>query len=274
MKKRIVIPTLCFAMLSTPAFTKTVQTTEDNFPGRFLHPANVAAASSVKYVNVDPGSSLTLRSTASKTGAVLAKLPAGTSVTVYSTADGWAKVRALGKTGYVSAEYLSAGKVSTAPAKTVTKYVNVDPGSHLLLRKSAADNSAILGRLERGTSVKVLSVSGAWAKVAAGSKTGYVRAAYLSASKPGGASSGTPAPKTVTKYVNVDPGSHLLLRKSAADNSAILGRLERGTSVKVLSVSGAWAKVAAGSKTGYVRAAYLSASKPGGASSGSLPPKQ
>ncbi|WP_151705864.1 SH3 domain-containing protein, partial [Weizmannia acidilactici] len=160
MKKSLVIPTLCFAVMSTPAFTKAVQKPSGNAITKFLHPAAVAAETATKYVKVDQGSSLLLRSKASTKGSILARLPRGTSVTVYSTANGWSKVRALGKTGYVSAQYLSSTKITNASTKTVTKYVNVDPGSHLLLRQKASTNSAILASLSRGTSVKVLSTSG------------------------------------------------------------------------------------------------------------------
>ncbi|WP_151698203.1 SH3 domain-containing protein, partial [Weizmannia acidilactici] len=79
----------------------------------------------------------------------------------------------------------------------------------------------------RGTSVKVLSTSGSWAKVTVSGKTGYVHADYLSSSKvsTSGSTSSSSAAKTVTKYVNVDPGSHLLLRQKASTNSAILASL-------------------------------------------------
>ena len=104
-------------------------------------------------MQVEDGSQLNLRSSASTTGSVLTKLTTGIKVTVYSEANGWAKVKANGKEGYVSAKYLttsepsksstpSTPKIQSAPASvstpaakptTTTKYVQVEGGSRLNL---------------------------------------------------------------------------------------------------------------------------------------------
>ena len=97
-------------------------------------------------MQVGTGSRLNLRSSASTTGSVLTKLTNwDTKVTVYSESNGWAKVKANGKEGYVSAKYLttsepskssmpSTPKIQSAPASvsapaakptTTTKYVQV-----------------------------------------------------------------------------------------------------------------------------------------------------
>ncbi|WP_151682005.1 SH3 domain-containing protein, partial [Weizmannia acidilactici] len=138
------------------------------------------------------------------------------------------------------------------------------PGSHLLLRQKASTNSAILASLSRGTSVKVLSTSGSWAKVTVSSKTGYVHADYLSSSKvsTSGSTSSSSAAKTVTKYVNVDPGSSLNMRTSPSTSASIITKLASGTVVQVLSEANGWAKVTAFGKTGYVSAQYLSSAEP------------
>ncbi|WP_141995245.1 SH3 domain-containing protein, partial [Bacillus sp. B4EP4a] len=89
-----------------------------------------------KYVNVSTGS-LNMRKSGIDSASIVAKLTRGTQVTVYSESKGWAKIKANGKDGYVSAKYLSASKpgsgaTSATPAKTTTKYVT---GS-LNMRKS------------------------------------------------------------------------------------------------------------------------------------------
>ncbi|GER67132.1 hypothetical protein BpJC4_16030 [Weizmannia acidilactici] len=249
MKKRIVIPALCFAVMSTPAFAKSV------------HAASSPASKTVvKYVDVQKGSNLLLRAKASKSGTVLARLPRGTSVTVYSVSGGWSKVKAAGKTGYVSTAYLAAAKPASTQAgsavKTVTKYVNIDKGSNLLLRSEPSKSASVLAKLPRGASVTVYSISGSWAKIKANGNTGFVYAKYLSTAKI------ATSPQTVTKYVDVDPDSSLLLRKTASEKGTVLARLKRGTSIKVLSVSGSWAKISVSGKTGYAKASYLSATKP------------
>ncbi|MDL4844107.1 SH3 domain-containing protein [Weizmannia coagulans] len=276
MKKGLVIP-LCFAVLSTPAFDKTVQGVSLT---KILHSSSVQAAAKTetKYVNVDSNSSLTLRAKPSKSAAKLDSLKKGTAVLVYNVSDGWAEVKAGTKTGYVSAEYLTSTKpgstaTTTSTAKTTTKYVNVDKGSHLILRSKTSTSSSILASLPRGEKVTVYSISGAWAKVKAGSKTGYVHASFLANSNPdSNAGTSTPA-KTTTKYVNVDKGSHLILRSKTSTSSSILASLPRGEKVTVYSISGAWAKVKAGNKTGYVHASFLANSNPDSNAGTSTPAK-
>ena len=276
MKKGLVIP-LCFAVLSTPAFEKTVQGVSLT---KILHSSSVQAAAKTetKYVNVDSNSSLTLRAKPSKSAAKLDSLKKGTAVLVYNVSDGWAEVKAGTKKGYVSAEYLTSTKpgstaTTTSTTKTTTKYVNVDKGSHLILRSKASGTSSILDSLPRGEKVTVYSISGEWAKVKAGSKTGYVHASFLANSNPD-SSAGTSTPvKTTTKYVNVDKGSHLILRSKASGTSSILDSLPRGEKVTVYSISGEWAKVKAGSKTGYVHASFLANSNPDSSAGTSTPVK-
>ncbi|MED4921629.1 SH3 domain-containing protein [Weizmannia sp. CD-2023] len=138
----------------------------------------------------------------------------------------------------------------------------MDKGSHLILRSKTSTSSSILASLPRGEKVTVYSISGAWAKVKAGNKTGYVHASFLANSNPdSNAGTSTPA-KTTTKYVNVDKGSHLILRSKTSRSGKILASLQRGEKVTVYTASGPWVKVKARGITGYVLASYLSNADP------------
>jgi cell wall-associated NlpC family hydrolase len=79
-----------------------------------------SAAGTAYYVKVNSGS-LNLRKSPSASAAVVAKLAKGAQVTVATQSNGWAKVTANGKQGYVSTQYIApktAAKTSTAPAST------------------------------------------------------------------------------------------------------------------------------------------------------------
>ena len=235
-----------------------------------------------KYVNVTKGSSLNMRSSASTSASVVSKLARGTKVTVTSEANGWAKITAGGKTGYVSTSYLSSsnpdsqssnngnsGNTDTGKETAVTKYVNVDKNSTLNMRSSASTSASVVSKLARGTKVTVTSEAKGWAKITAGGKTGYVSTSYLSSSNPNSQSSNngnsgntdTDKETAVTKYVNVDKNSTLNMRSSASTSGSVVSKLARGTAVTVISEANGWAKVTAGGKTGYVSSSYLSASK-------------
>ncbi|MCK2003770.1 SH3 domain-containing protein [[Brevibacterium] frigoritolerans] len=255
--KKLIIPTFCFAVLSTVAF-------EEKISAAPLH-AEQANIEDVMFVQVNSGS-LNMRKSGAEGASIVAKLANGTQVTVHSESKGWAKIKANGKEGYVSTKYLSATKPGTltktaVTIKTTTKYVNVSTGS-LNMRKSGSDSAGIVAKLTRGTQVTVYSESKGWAKVKANGKEGYVSTKYLSATKPGAVKKAEATVKTTTKYVNVSTGS-LNMRKSGSDSASLVAKLTRGTQVTVYSESKGWAKIKANGKDGYVSTKYLSATKPG-----------
>jgi beta-N-acetylglucosaminidase/uncharacterized protein YgiM (DUF1202 family) len=234
--------------------------------------AAVTVKTTTKYVNVSTGS-LNMRKSGKATASVVAILSKGTKVTVYSEANGWAKIKANGKDGYVSAKYLAASKpgsgaTSATPAKTTTKYVT---GS-LNMRKSGKATASIVAILSKGTKVTVYSESNGWAKVKANGKDGYVSTKYLSMAKPGSGSTAVTPEKTTTKYVNVSSGT-LNMRKSGSESANIVAKLSKGTKVTVYSESKGWAKVKANGKDGHVSAKYLSTAKPGSGSTAVTPEK-
>ncbi|WP_349729841.1 SH3 domain-containing protein [Peribacillus frigoritolerans] len=255
--KKLIIPTFCFAVLSTVAF-------EEKISAAPLQ-AEQANIGDVMFVHVSSGA-LNMRKNGAEDASIVAKLANGTQVTMYSESKGWAKIKANGKEGYVSTKYLSATKPGTlmktaVTTKATTKYVNVSTGS-LNMRKSGSDSASIVAKLTIGTQVTVYSESKGWAKIKANGKDGYVSTKYLSSTKPGTVTKAEATVKTTTKYVNVSTGS-LNMRKSGTDSASIVAKLTRGTQVTVYSESKGWAKIKANGKEGYVSAKYLSSTKPG-----------
>ncbi|GIN57056.1 beta-N-acetylglucosaminidase [Lederbergia ruris] len=258
MKKRVILPSLCFAVLSTVAFEQTIEAAEP--------PSGIESQHNMRYVAVDQGSSLNMRAEASTNASIIGKLANGTSVTVLSETNGWAKISANGKTGYVSNQYLNEKKTvtkpstpKTTPVKTERKYVSVNAGSALNIRSSASASASIIGSLSNGTAVTVQSESNGWAQVKVNGKSGYVSSQYLTGkanANPSKPSTSAPS-KTETKYVSVNAGSTLNLRSSASASASIIGSLSNGTAVTVQSESNGWAQVKVNGKTGYVSSQYL-----------------
>ena len=276
---------------STPGIPK-IQST----PAPVSAPA-AKPTTTTKYVQVATGSQLNLRSSASTTGSVLTKLTTGIEVTVYSEANGWAKVKANGKEGYVSAKYLTTSepsksstpsipKIQSTPAPvsapaakptTTTKYVQVATGSQLNLRSSASTTGSVLTKLTTGIEVTVYSEVNGWAKVKANGKEGYVSAKYLTTSEPSKSSApsipktaNTPiqvsAPikqETTTKYVDVKPKTSLNMRTKPSTNASIIIKLAKGIEVNVISEQNGWSLVKVYGKEGYVSSEYLSIVNPG-----------
>ncbi|MCQ6277102.1 SH3 domain-containing protein [Bacillus sp. V3B] len=269
--KKIILPSICFAVLSTPAFAKVIHAAENDTPV-----AEINEITTTQYVKVGSGSHLNLRTSATTKSTVLAKLKDGTEVTIYSEKDGWAKVKAAGKEGYVSTGYLSKTKPSTAsttatpapkltPAPTITtEYVKVGSSTYLNLRTSATTKSTVLAKLKDGTKVTIYSEKDGWAKVKAAGKEGYVSTAYLSKTKPSTPSTPAPtAPAPTIQYVDVDKGSNLNMRNKPSTNASIIIKLARGHEVTVISEENGWSQIKAYGKEGYVSSEYLSTVKPG-----------
>ncbi|MFE4894175.1 SH3 domain-containing protein, partial [Peribacillus butanolivorans] len=77
--------------------TKYLSTTK---PGTESTPST-PEKTTTKYVNVSSGT-LNMRKSGTESAGIVAKLSRGTQVTVYSESNGWAKIKADGKDGYVS----------------------------------------------------------------------------------------------------------------------------------------------------------------------------
>ncbi|WP_400246883.1 SH3 domain-containing protein [Niallia sp. JL1B1071] len=231
--------------------------------------------SSIKYVSINPSSTLNVRETASTKAKVVTKLKQNTKVEVVSESNGWSKIIVNEINGYVASEYIKA--VQTEDKKTtdtsneqkkVTKYVNVSTGSSLNLRNSSSNSASIIVKLAKDVAVTVYSESNGWSKVEVYGKQGYVATQYLAEKKSTvnteqsketstGANKDTSV-KTTTKYVNVANNSSLNVRKESNTSSSILSKLSRGTKVTVLSSANGWDKVTVSGKTGYVSSSYLS----------------
>jgi mannosyl-glycoprotein endo-beta-N-acetylglucosaminidase len=260
--QKAILPSVCFAAFSTIAFEKEIFAAQTN-------PVQMTVNGSQKYVNVNSGT-LNLRSSASSGASIIATLAKGTVVTVYSEANGWAKVNANGKDGYVSSSFLSATNpnASSPASSTVTsttKYVNISSGT-LNLRSSASPRASIIATLSKGTTVTVYSEVNGWAKVNVNGKDGYVSSSFLSNTNPNSTGNSSTAVQTTapanvsapsTKYVNVTSGS-LNMRNSPSTSASIIVKLAKGTSVQVYSEANGWAKIVVYGQTGYVNSDYLS----------------
>ena len=215
-------------------------------------PASETAAGKVN----TPGSTLNMRSGAGTTYSIIASLSHGTKVTVsIPAAGGWYKLTHGGKTGYVSAAYITLDSQSpgTAPSQSKTVYVNT-PGSTLNVRSGAGIGNAIIGSLKHGEQITVTDYNSEWYKLTFSGKTGYVSKAYTIANQP---QTGGNTPQAKTVYVNT-PGMTLNVRSGPGTSYSILGSLKHGEKLSVTDHDNNWYKLTYNGKTGYVSKSYTS----------------
>ncbi|MER2055887.1 MAG: SH3 domain-containing protein [Clostridia bacterium] len=221
-----------------------------------------------------------LRSQPNSKAPIMASYPTGTKVRVLAHSATWDKIQVDGNTGYMMTKFLSTSAPAPTevpvetdpPAANYTAYVVSSNGKPVNMRKGAG-NYSVIDKVPYGSAVTVLNHDTKWDKISYGGKVGYMETRFLQLSLPAGIPEGgaTPTPEptakpafqpylaTITspngKGVNVhykpDKGS------SNVNGMGNNGRLEVGTTVTVIGLTGYWAEVEYGGKTGFVMQEFL-----------------
>ena len=202
--------------------------------------------SNIAIVNTD---GLNFRNGAGTSYSIIKVLNKGEKVEVIAESNGWSKVKHDSRLGYVASQY-----IDKATTNYTIKEVNTDG---LNVRTGPSTSYATIGKLNKGTRVEVISESAGWSKINYNNKTAYVSSGYLKA-----VSTSTPdtKPEDTTqqykeiKVVNTDG---LNVRKGPSTSYESIGKIDKGTSVEVISESDGWSKINYKNTTAYVATRYL-----------------
>lgn len=219
-----------------------------------LKAPDTASAAATSNVNVRawPGTSYTK----------LGSLKKGQAVSVVKMLDnGWAQIDWNGRFAYVSGSYLrmventpaggGSGTPSASGTATATGNVNV--------RSGPGTSYAKLGKLKTGQTVSVKAMlDGGWAQIDYNGRTAYVSTDYLR----------MPSTSDIVLDVpSTDPGTvgsavatgNVNVRSGPGTSYSKLGKLKKGQTVAVWSVSGKWAEITwtSSSVKAYVHTDYL-----------------
>ena len=181
-------------------------------------------------------------------GKAVAKLPLNTEVTVTAMNGSLCRISCNGKTGYMKPSDLSESKVEAGQTVNQTAYVGVD-GAKVYTAKGK-----IMGTLPLNTEVTVVAVNGSLCRVRSGNKTGYMRAADLSAKKTEPPADVVDIPNT-TGYVCTD-GAKVYDKDGKA-----IAQLSLNTRVTVSAYSDSLVQVVNGDLTGYMKKGDVSTGK-------------
>lgn len=201
-----------------------------------------------KTVSVSSGSKLNLRSGPGTSYAIKGTVKSGDTVKVLNTEDNWVKVTvsSSGKTGWIMAKYVggssgSSGSGSSGSSSSTQNVYRVT-GASLNVRKGAGTSYGKVATLHTGDAFKVTGSSGNWFKITTFSGiSGWVSKNYTTA----GASA------TIT-------ASKLNMRAGAGTSYNVVRTLSKGDTVKVNSITGSWAHITVGGRSGHVSVKYLS----------------
>ncbi len=227
-------------------------------------------------------SSLNVREKASTTAASLGKLEKGAVVTLAAQSGDWYKIEYGDGYGYVLKTYITrnssslpqdsgssnsgssnSGSSSSGPSSGGSESENdsaitgVVTASSVNIRASKSTSAQVLGSLQKGAVVKLLAQSSSWYKIEHNGITGYVLKTYVD--RGGAASSGSGSTNTGssgTGYTAVATGviskSDVNFRKGAGTSYELLGTLQKGASVEIISKSGDYYRIAYSGIVGYV----------------------
>ena len=187
-----------------------------------------------------------VKATTSNSAATLASVHRRTTVEVLGTSGSWTQILVSGKTGFVPSSSLNKNN----PA-LVHRWVK---GSQRVFA-STSTSAKTIATLSQNTKIEWLRTSGAWQQVKTNAGIGWIQSTNLSNAviKPPEA----PAPKYeiarwTTNYVN--------LRQAGSPTATSLGVVPIDEKVMMASTVNGWSQVKTSRGTGWMSAAYLSAS--------------
>ncbi len=168
----------------TPNETATINLSSEETP--------IPGYNNIGIANVDKGSNLLIRKSASADGKIIGKLPNnGGCEIIEGDKDGWTKIStdtdSSKLNGYVKSEYLIIGSEALKLAKEVGSYVATANTNGLNVRDKASTDSDIIDRIAKGEELIVLdsfvssddSDHSSWVEVSQDSDAKEVDAVYV-----------------------------------------------------------------------------------------------
>lgn len=179
---------------------------------------------------------------ASESSEVLGVMTYGESFICSAVSGEWARIHNDGKTAYCRVSGISAQNPNTINQDV---YINAD---NVPVYRKAATNSGVMMYLQKNSCYRALArtTDGAWYRLQNGGYYGYVESKYILGAPSGDSQIGYIAANTLPAYA------------SPSENSAVLGVMSYGESMRCLAFSGDWAQIQnASGAIGYCYSRYL-----------------
>jgi uncharacterized protein YgiM (DUF1202 family) len=187
-----------FPTLPTNPPAKTTAPAGNTPTGSIVTPTPDLNAGTIMYVT---GTTVNVRESASTSSDKISSLAKGSAVTAYEKVEGFYRVKLSdGKTGYISADYLSETdpKASPSPSTAPTTTPDTSTGTKMYVtgdsvnvRKAASATGERITSLNKGKEVIAYASKDGWTYIDYGSngtkKYGYISSSFLSATEPSGA---------------------------------------------------------------------------------------
>ena len=143
----------------------------------YLEDDNQSTTPTTKYYYTT--ANLNIRDGASISSSKIGQIPDGTKVSVvdFNSNKTWAKIIYNGKTGWVSAQYLSTK--SQEPSQNEDTYWDGTTTENLNMRKGPSTDYSIIITIPKNSEVKIYEKQSGWAKIKYKSYEGYCSASFI-----------------------------------------------------------------------------------------------
>ncbi|WP_080844727.1 SH3 domain-containing protein [Cytobacillus gottheilii] len=115
-------------------------------------------------------------------------------------------------------------------------------GSSVNIRSDSTTGSEILGKLEQGSTVKILSKKNGWVEISFSGQSAWVSSDYVEAGT-GSSTAGTTSNKLTTGNTGLIKADSLIVRDTPSLNGSKIGNVTKGQSFTMLEESHDWVKI-------------------------------
>ncbi|MGI8383232.1 SH3 domain-containing protein [Robertmurraya sp. P23] len=221
------------------------------------HSANEVSSSKSGIVTANQ---LRVRSGPSTSYKVVTTLSQGATVTIIKTESNWHQIKTSSVTGWVAAEFIQDIKSDTGGSSSSQQTGKVT-ANNLNVRSTASTSGNILGKLQKGSTVSILSVENSWVKIQYNGQTAWVSKEFVEISS-------TSSQPSVPNQTNTNSSSGLIgtitattlnVRSTGSLSGKIVGTVSKGQAFEILAEENNWAKIKLkNGQFGWVASWYLS----------------
>lgn len=178
---------------------------------------------------------------------VIGSVKQGEQFDILTTQDDWHQIEYKGQKGWIASWLTKSSNAQKVNQSAIVQVKNLN------VRSSATTSSSLLGQLQQGASVQVLSTEGSWAEILYNGASAWVHMDYIQLVS--GSSNAAPQITSPSSFVvQVDA---LNVRNKATLDSKKVGVVYRNEALKVISVNANWVEVElSGGAKGWVYSYY------------------
>lgn len=203
---------------------------------------------------------LRVRSGPSTSYKVVSTLSQGATVTIIKTESNWHQIKTSTVTGWVASEFIQDIKTDTGGSSSSQQTGKVTT-NNLNVRSTSSTSGNILGKLQKGSTVSILSVESNWVKIQYNGQAAWISKEFVEISSNSSQPSVPNQPSTTSSsgVIGTITATSLNVRSTGSLSGKIVGTVSKGQAFEILAEENNWAKIKlTNDQLGWVASWYLS----------------